>query len=317
LTPAAINKEGEVAGSVVFVPQGFERFASGFLYSGGTSITVGMTRTSEAFGINDKTQVVGATFLTPPVQGEPPQHAFVYSNGTTTILDSVMGRQSFAYGINNAGVITGSLSTGTCGGPFTPCPTGLGDTHAFVYKGAGLTDLGTLGGDFSEGRGINNRGEIVGGSNVTAGGLTHLFLFEHGAMHDLGTFKGNSTGGSAINDRGQIIGSAEKIVQPQGLPIGFLFSDGQYHRLPAFKGGTYSLPGGLNNWGAVVGTSDVFGGGPTHAFLDIDGALIDLNNIVEPSLPLLTSAAAINDKGQIVVSGLNGKSYLLTFQPSW
>jgi probable HAF family extracellular repeat protein len=314
-TPRAINFKGEVTGSVAY-SEGFENFRSGFLYSGGTSINVGMTRFSDAFGINDKTQVVGDTSLTPPFPGEPPQHAFLYSNGTTTILDSVMGRQSFAYGINNAGVITGSLSTGTCGG-FPPCPQGLGDTHAFVYKGIGLTDLGTLGGDFSEGKGINNHGEIVGGSNVIASGPLHLFLFEHGAKHDLGMFKGSSTEGSAINDRGQIIGSVEKIVQMQVLPIGFLFRDGQYHRLPAFKGGTYSLPEGLNNWGAVVGTSDVFGGGPTHAFLDIDGELIDLNNIVEPSLPLLTSAAAINDKGQIVVSGLNRKSYLLTFQPSW
>jgi probable HAF family extracellular repeat protein len=304
LTPTAIDKEGEVAGSVVFVPEGFEAFASGFLYSGGTSITVGMTRSSQAFGINDKTQVVGQTSLTPPVQGEPPQHAFVYSSGTTTILDSVVGRQSAAYGINNAGTITGSLSTGTCGGPFTPCPAGLGDTHAFEYKGTTLTDLGTLGGDYSVGRGINNRGEIVGGSNRVAGGPLHLFLFDHGKMGDLGTLKGNSTGGLAINDQGQIIGAA--------TGIGFLYSNGNFHRLPAFNGGTYSLPAGINNGGAVVGTSDVYGGGPTRAFLYTDGDLIDLNNIVDPSLPLLTTAAGINDKGQIVATGLNGKSYVLT-----
>ena len=306
LTPAAIDKEGEVAGSVLFVPQDGETFASGFLYSGGTTITVGMTRTSQAFGINDKTQVVGQTSLTPPVEGEPPQHAFVYSSGTTTILDSVMGRQSAAYGINNAGTITGSLSTGTCGG-FPPCPTGLGDTHAFVYKGTSLTDLGTLGGDFSEGKGINNRGEIVGGSNLTTGGPLHLFLFDHGKMGDLGTLKGNSTEGSAINDQDQIIGSA--VSTPQ---IGFLFSNGNFHRIPAFNGGTYSLPAGINNGGTVVGTSDVFGGGPTRAFLYTDGDLIDLNNIVDPSLPLLTTAAGINDKGQIVATGLNGQSYVLT-----
>ena len=94
--------------------------------------------------------------------------------------------------------------------------------------------------------------------------------------------------------------------------IGFLFSNGNFHRIPAFNGGTYSLPAGINNGGTVVGTSDVFGGGPTRAFLFTDGNLIDLNNIVDPSLPLLTSAAGINDKGQIVATGLNGQSYVLT-----
>jgi probable HAF family extracellular repeat protein len=303
LTPRAIDKEGDVAGSVAFLSGGgSETFASGFLYSGGTSIVVGSTRVSDAFGINDKAQVVGQTSISPPFSGAPPQHAFVYSNGATTILDSVMGRQSAAFGINNAGEITGSLSTGTC---TTSC-TNLGDTHAFVDKGQGLTDLGTLGGNFSEGRGINNRGEIVGGSNLTANGPLHLFLFDHGALHDLGTLKGKSTEGSAINDRGQIIGSAAQ--------IGFRFSHGDFHLLPTLNGGTYSVPGGINNRGAVVGSSDVSGGGPTHAFLDTDGELIDLNNIVPPSLPLLTSAFGTNDKGQIVVTGLNGLSYVLTPQ---
>jgi probable HAF family extracellular repeat protein len=285
----------------VFLEAG-ERFASGFLYSGGTSIVVGSTRFSSTFGINDKTQVVGQTSLTPPFPGAPPQQAFLYSNGTTTDLDNVNGRQSAAFGINNEGEITGSLSTGTCT-PLPPCS--LGDTHAFVDTGHGLTDLGTLGGNFSEGLGINNRGEIVGGSNLTADAPLHLFLF-HGAMRDLGTLNGNSTEGSAINDHGQIIGSAAQ--------IGFLFSHGNFHLLPTLNGGTYSLPGGINNWGAVVGSSDVSGGGPSHAFLYDDGELIDLNNIVEPSLPLLTSASAINDKGQIVASGLNGQSYVLTPQ---
>lgn len=39
---------------------------------------------------------------------------------------------------------------------------------------------------------------------------------------------------------------------------------------------------------------------------------MDLNALMSPVLALLTSAAGINDKGQIVASGLNGTLYVLT-----
>ena len=41
----------------------------------------------------------------------------------------------------------------------------------------------------------------------------------------------------------------------------------------------------------------------------------DLNTLVDSSLTLLTSAAGINDKGQIVASGIDGQLYVLTPKP--
>jgi hypothetical protein len=49
-----------------------------------------------------------------------------------------------------------------------------------------------------------------------------------------------------------------------------------------------------------------------HLRLYTRGQLTDLNLLVDPSLPLITTASGINDKGQIVVSGLNGQLYVLT-----
>ena len=42
------------------------------------------------------------------------------------------------------------------------------------------------------------------------------------------------------------------------------------------------------------------------------GKMIDLNDLVDPSLPLLTSAAGISDNGKIVATGLNGHLYVLS-----
>jgi hypothetical protein len=43
-----------------------------------------------------------------------------------------------------------------------------------------------------------------------------------------------------------------------------------------------------------------------------DGRLIDLNDLVDPSLTFLTAANGISDNGKIVAKGLNGHLYVLT-----
>ena len=62
-------------------------------------------------------------------------------------------------------------------------------THAALYSNFQLTDLGTLGGDFSEGVAINGSGQVVGDSTL-ANGLTHATLWSNGQIIDLGTLPG-------------------------------------------------------------------------------------------------------------------------------
>jgi probable HAF family extracellular repeat protein len=70
-----------------------------------------------------------------------------------------------------------------------------------------MTDLGTLGGDFSGARGINDAGQVVGVS-ATDAGLTHVFITgpDGVGMTDLGSVVPAFTfsGVSAINNRGQL-----------------------------------------------------------------------------------------------------------------
>lgn len=296
ITGSGINNKGEVSGTVAYIPTP-ETFIQAFIYAGGVNTGIENSRTSASYGINNNGQVVGEMFLTPPITGEPPQHAFIYnsSDGTTVTPDIAnMERESIGLAINNAGDITGYLSTGTCN-IFSPPGCGA-PFHAFIYQGSGLVDIGTLGGTYSEGTSINDQNEITGVSSVTGSSLNHLFLYAKGHMSDLGTVAGQSIVNALINNRGEIVGSA--------TGSNFIFRGHSFETIPL-------APAGLNNKGHIAG-SYTAANGSSHASLYRDGRLIDLNDLVDPSLTFLISASGISDNGKIVAKGVNGHLYVLT-----
>lgn len=69
-----------------------------------------------------------------------------------------------------------------------------------------LTDLGTLGGTYSEARGVNAAGQSTGDAYITGNGAPHAFLYASGAMQDVGTLGGSASYGTAINAGGAIAG---------------------------------------------------------------------------------------------------------------
>src|SRR5206468_357419 len=87
--------------------------------------------------------------------------------------------------------------------------------HAFRTAAGGTidaaSDLGTLGGPTSVGKGINDSGQVVGASYL-AGGFAHAFRTTAAgkidAASDLGTLGGTVSGAYAINASGQTVGSA-------------------------------------------------------------------------------------------------------------
>ena len=300
---SGINNKGQASGTVAYYPIPGDHFVQAFIYAGGMNIGIEFDQGSAANAINNNGQVTGTTnqgpyFLT----GQPPGHAFLYNYSDNTATDlglSDIGRESDGLAINSAGDITGFLSTGFCNGSFSP--TCLAPFHAFVYQGSGLVDIGTLGGTYSEGTGINDLNEIAGVSSVKGSSLNHLFLYAKGHMSDLGTVAGESFVNAAINNRGEIVGSA---INSAGAGSSFIYRGRSFEKIPL-------IAAGLNNNGEIAG-SHTAANGSSHASVYKDGRLIDLNDLVEPSLTFLTNANGISDNGKIVASGLNGHVYVLT-----
>jgi len=70
-----------------------------------------------------------------------------------------------------------------------------------------VTDLGTLGGDFSEALAVNDSGQVVGWA-PNSRGYPRAFAWQNGAMADLGTLGGPSSWACGISNSGQVAGYA-------------------------------------------------------------------------------------------------------------
>jgi len=142
--------------------------------------------------------------------------------------------------------------------------------HALLWDHEKLTDLGNLGGSMNHHpQYINNRGQIVGYSNLLGDQITHAFLWQ-GVMTDLGTLPRDTFSfGEAINDNGVIGGQSCDAINCRA----FIWQDGvmrDVNELIPSGSGLYLLDVlSINSRGEIVGDAVEISTGDAHGYLGI------------------------------------------------
>jgi probable HAF family extracellular repeat protein len=169
------------------------------------------------------------------------------------------------YAINNSGDVTGDI--------YDAATLGFNVSHAFLYSGGVLKDLGTLGGALSssDGLAIDALGDVMGDSQ-TSSGANHAFVYSGGVMHDLTPTAAYAVP-VAINNSGEVTGNARY----PSFDHAFLYSGGVTKDLGTL-GGNASVAAALNEAGEVAGFSQTKLGA-TDAYLYSGGVMHDLGNL--------------------------------------
>lgn len=254
-----------------------------------TNLLAGSSWTQgQATGINSAGQVSGTLW------SDGAAHGVIWSGSGAIDL----GANTSAAAINDAGQVAGSSNT------------------AFLYQDGARTELGTLaGGSWTLAEGLSGNGDVAGYGD-TASGILGFEWTNAAGMLALGTLGGNSSYGMAVNDSGVVAGSAT-------LGSGYLNAASWQNGIATglgTLGGNNSYAYGINDAGIIVGDSWTSGNASTHAFIVLDGVMVDLNSLLDSADSgwVVTAAYGINDSGQIAGEAeYNGQDYavLLTDPP--
>lgn len=284
----AINDSGTVVG--YYIPIGGNFYQHGFIWSeatgmvdlgipgGGDSTTAKCLPTA----INSAGHVVG---YGRQVDGR--QVAFYWtSEDGFTVLGDLFGNGdngNTAYSINDLDQVTGNLLASKRGIIY--------DAYLWSPDLAHPRHLGVLDGEqFSLGNGINNLGQIVGGSLSTSDSVWQpIFWSKNAGMRFLGMLAGSVTAqATAINDAGQIIG----LDQTGTADLAFYTAPGIGLKFLKGLGGNATYAVAINQQGIIVGASlDTTG---------IQHAVMWATPSSVPAVLPLSAARGINNLGQVV-----------------
>jgi len=162
--------------------------------------------------------------------------------------------------------------------------------HAFLWSNGKMTDLGTLGGNFSAGNAINRSGEVVGAAQTRAG-YSDSALWNGQTITDLAPL--GVLDASGINDSGQIAGMCGPNTGSGSFAC--VVSNGNVTALtapPAFPDCNEAIA--INNNGQVLGTCGD-ASGAVRAVVWSRGTPTVLPTLGGPGI----SPAAINNLGQV------------------
>ena len=250
---------------------------------------------SMAYDINVRGQVVGRY-----VNANGDTRAFIDSGNGMLDIGTFGGSRAVARAINDSGVVVGEAYNAA------------GHDRAFSYTAGVMTDLGSFGGPVATAAGINSAGVIVGyATRPDESGAA--FRLTAGGMGSLGALPGDGKYGQglAVNASGQVAGVSGVGLYgpPNYVTHAFLYANGVMQDLGTL-GGWYSSGDAINDAGVVVGQAstrinpdrdpdpDPMGHTVPHAFIYLDGRMIDLGTLDDPAS--VSAAHDINNLGQVV-----------------
>jgi probable HAF family extracellular repeat protein len=245
-------------------------------------------------------------------------HGFLLKRGRhprykVTDLGTLGGNASIAYGINNAGAISGGANVAS------------GDQHPFLWRDGRMSDLGGLGG-------ANGSGSIPTGAlhmaiaSETAqpdplgadfcGYGTHRIcqaaIWKDGRFTSVPTLGGNNAIGYALNERGQMVGVAEKstpdptCIAPQKLryaPVIWGPKAGDMQELPLPAGDTVGWAILINEKGEAVGAT----GTCDNTATSINGLLVGKRAVLWEN-GVARDLGNFGGDGDTVAIGINGRT---------
>lgn len=254
---SAIDEEGRVAGSSYT----WESKGHAFLWHDGTMRDLGNFG-GLTFPKDVSQGVVVGEYITYQPGNTRRTQAFVVRNGIKTDLDVIAG--SGASDINRAGQIAGThRRTDTVG-----LPADQQTQRAFLWENGTVTELGTLGGIWSQATGLNNHGHVVGQSALgTDGVLQAGFVWSRESGMRRIADGGGQARPTAINDHGVIVGT--HTCDPAGgtaHPAVWTDQAQAPVRLPDPAGASATAVNAINGKGEIAGTA-ISPDGEWHAVL--------------------------------------------------